>query len=257
MKKTIIAILISLVVFLAIGGIWAYYICKTSNPWNAHTIGEIPAPFGYHRVESPAGSYAEYLRNLPLKEKGAKIMLYTGGQANFQFLGTGVIDRPLLSNYEQCADVTMRLRAEYLWKKGKYSSICFRDVNRKKVQYTGGPSRKAFEKYMRGIYGVCSTYSLYHETQPRAIKDVQPGDVFVYPARHGRKYGHAVIVADVARSKSGKVAVMCVEGNTPAREQHIVRNLNPICNPWFFFDEDDTVFWIGPFHFNKNELRHY
>ena len=88
MKKTIIAILISLLVFLAIGGIWAYYICKTSNPWNAHTIGEIPAPFGYHRVEAPAGSYAEYLRNLPLKEKGAKIMLYNGGQANFQFMVT-------------------------------------------------------------------------------------------------------------------------------------------------------------------------
>ena len=50
---------------------------------------------------------------------------------------------------------------------------------------------------------------------------------------------------------------MCVEGNTPARDQHIVRNLNPICNPWFFFDEDDTVFWIGPFHFNEDELRHY
>ena len=140
MKKTIIAILISLVVFLAIGGIWAYYICKTSNPWNAHTIGEIPAPFGYHRVEAPAGSYAEYLRNLPLKEKGAKIMLYTGGQANFQFLGTGVIDRPLLSNYEQCADVTMRLRAEYLWKKGRYSQAMSSSTLRVMAGNTDMPS---------------------------------------------------------------------------------------------------------------------
>ena len=162
MKKTFISIILALVLILTIGGIWAYYTSKTSNPWNARTIGEIPAPFGYHRVEAPAGSYAEYLRNLPLKEKGAKIMLYKGGLANFQFLGTAVIDQPLLSNYEQCADVTMRLRAEFLWKKGRYSEIRFRDVNRNRVQYTGGSSRKAFEKYMRSIYGVCSTYSLYH-----------------------------------------------------------------------------------------------
>lgn len=85
MKKTIISIILALVLVLAIGGAWAYYISKTSNPWNARTIGEIPAPFGYHRVDAPAGSYAEYLRNLPLKEKGSKIMLYTGGEANFQF----------------------------------------------------------------------------------------------------------------------------------------------------------------------------
>ena len=62
MKKTFISIILALVVILAIGGIWAYYISKTTNPWNARTIGEIPAPFGYKRVEAPAGSYAEYLR---------------------------------------------------------------------------------------------------------------------------------------------------------------------------------------------------
>lgn len=50
---------------------------------------------------------------------------------------------------------------------------------------------------------------------------------------------------------------MCAEGNTPAREAHIVRNLNPLENPWFFFDGDESVFWISVFYFKKNELRHY
>lgn len=68
--------------------------------------------------------------------------------------------------------------------------------------------------------------------------------------------GHALIVIDVAR-KGNKVAIMCAEGNTPAREAHIVRNLNPLENPWFFFDGDESVFWISVFHFKKNELRHY
>ena len=254
MKKII---MIGIIVFVVICGGWLYYTKTTSNPWNAKTIGEIPTPKGYTRVNAKKGTYADYFRNIPLKEKGTKVMLYTGGEANFQLLSTAVIDKTLLSNYEQCADVTMRLRAEYFWEQGLYNKISFRDVNRNLLQYKGGASRKAFEKYMRKVYGVCSTFSVFHETTPRKITEIKPGDVFVYPARKGRKYGHAVIVVDVAKNESGKIAILCAEGNTPARSMHIVRNQNPFNNPWFFFDEDDEVFWIGPFRFNKNELRHY
>ncbi len=257
MKKRILIITLSFLSLLIIIGGCLYYFSNTSNPWNAKTIGDIPAPVGYSRVEAKAGSYADFLRRMPLKEKGAKIELFAGGNANLQFLGTAVIDNTLLSNAEQCADVTMRLRAEYLWNQGRYSEICFRDVHNKEMRYTGGASRKAFEKYMRQVFGMCNTYSVFHETKPISINDVQPGDVFVYPARSGHRYGHAVIVVDVAKNKSGKIAIMCAEGNTPARSQHIVRNYNTFRNPWFFFDENDDIFFVGPFHFNKNELRTY
>ncbi len=46
-------------------------------------------------------------------------------------------------------------------------------------------------------------------------------------------------------------------GNTPARDGHIVRNINPVSNPWFFFDGDESLLWVSVFHFGKNELRHY
>lgn len=257
MKKAIlITLLVILTIALSVGG-WLWYTSRTSNPWNAATIGDIPAPAGYTRVEAPAGSYAAYLRNLPLKERGAKVQLYTGGDARMQYLSAAVIDQDILSNSEQCADVTMRLRAEYLWSKGRYSDIHFRDVNGKQLRYTGGPSRKAFEQFMRRVYEVCSTLSVYHETQPRALTDVQPGDLLVYPARPGHKYGHAVMIIDVAKSPSGRVAVMCAEGNTPAREKHVIRNLNPLHNPWFFLDEDDDTFYINVFHFERDELRRY
>lgn len=254
MKKRIFAFVLVLVVAC---GLWCWHSTKVSNPWNAETVGEIPAPWGYSRVEVEKGSYADYLRSLPLKERGAKVHLYTGGESGGQFLSTGVIDQDMLSNSEQCADVTMRLRAEYLWKKGRYGEICFRDVNGKNMRYTGGSSRRAFESFMRDVYVRCSTFSVYHETQRRSINDVQPGDVLVYPARKGHRYGHAVIIVDVARNSSGKIAIMCAEGATPAREKHIVRNLNPLRNPWFILDEDDKMIWISFFHFNKDELRHY
>lgn len=254
-KKTKILLAILLSVF-ALGG-WLWCQSQTSNPWNAKTIGNIPTPLGYKRVEAPAGSYTEYLRNLPLKKRGSKVRLYTGGDARLQWLSTGVIDQDILSNNEQCADVTMRLRAEYLWSRRRYGEIVFTNVNGQKMRYQGGSSRKAFERHMRNVYGVCSTFSVYRETKPRQVKDIQPGDVFVYPARPGHKYGHAIMVADVARSSSGKVAVMCVEGNTPARDKHVLRNFNPLRNPWFILDEDDDSFLISCFHFGKDELRHY
>lgn len=254
MKKKVFTYIVALV---AACGLWCWHTSTTSNCWDAKTVGDIPAPYGYSRVDAAAGSYADYLRSLPLKGRGAKVQQYTGGDAERQFLSTGVIDQDMLSNDEQCADVTMRLRAEYLWSRGRYGEICFQNVNGKRMRYTGGSSRKAFERYMRNVYGQCSTFSVYHETQPRRIRDVQPGDVLVYPARPGHKYGHAILVMDVARSSSGKVAIMCAEGNTPAREKHIVRNLNPLRNPWFSIDEDDETIWISRYHFDKGELRHY
>lgn len=48
-----------------------------------------------------------------------------------------------------------------------------------------------------------------------------------------------LIVVDVAR-KGKKVAIMCAEGNTPARVAHIVRNLKLLENPWFFFNGDES-----------------
>ena len=227
-----------------------------SNPWEVGSVGEIPAPKGYTRMEAPKGSYAAYLRSLPLKPKGSRVQLFTGGDARLQFLSAAVIDLPLLSNYEQCADATMRIRAEYFYQKGRYGSICFTDVNGNKLRYQGGSNRKAFENYMRKVYGVCSTFSLYRETKPCAIADVRPGDVLVYPAREGRKYGHAVLVVDVARNKKGRVAVMCLEGNTPARELHVIRNQSRH-NPWFILNEGDQDIWISVFRFNKEELRRY
>ena len=239
---------------VAAGVLWWY--SRTSNPWKARTIGDISVPMGYVRVDAPHGSYAAWLRSLPLKKQGSRVKLYNGGDARYQWLSTGVIDLPMLSNAEQCADMTMRLRSEYLFSQGRYSEIRFTDVNGNRLQYTGGGSRNALERYLRKAYGVCSTFSVSRETEPRKISDVQPGDVLVYPARKTGRFGHAMIVVDVARSGK-KLAIMCAEGNTPARELHLVRNLNPLENPWFFFDGDESTLWLSVFHFDKNELRHY
>lgn len=229
-----------------------------SNPHNHKYLGEIRPPMGYKRVDANSNSFTAYMRQLPLKKCGSPVHLHTGGLASFQFLSAAVVDVPTLSNAEQCADVCMRLRAEYLFSQGRYSEIKFLTAGGKWLTYTGGNSRNAFERFIRQVFDVCNTASLAKQLPQRRLGDMQPGDVFVYPARKGYKYGHAVMVADVAVNlRTGKKAFLLVEGNTPARDIHVIRNLNPLRNPWFILDEDDDTLYLNIFHFNSNELRHF
>lgn len=259
-KKIFIAIL--LILFLAFGyAMWILLGSKTSNPNNYRIIGEIPTPWGYERIDGDNHAYCEFLRSLPLKGKGSEVMLYTGGKSRYQSLNYAVVDLPLLSNAEQCADVCIRLRAEYLFQTGQYGRIRFRNVNGKTQAYGGGSSRKSFERYLRNLYGVASTFSLSREMNTRRLADMQPGDVFVYAAtdRPGNhKYGHAVTVVDVAVNRSGKKAFLLAEGNTPARDIHVMRNLeNPFRSPWFFLDDDADRLLLSVFSYKSNELRHF
>lgn len=256
-KKLLIVIL--LIAIMVMGyGVWILLGSKNSNPGNYKTIGDIPTPWGYERISGDDAAYSSFLRSLPLKRRGTKVQLYTGGDARFQSLNYAVVDMSLLSNAEQCADVCLRMRAEYLFQTGQYDRIHFLNVNGKTMNYSGGSSRMAFERYLRNLYGVASTFSLSREMQSRKLSDMQPGDIFVYPARNGKKYGHAVMVVDVAVNKHGQKAFLLVEGNTPARDIHVMRNFeNPYRSPWFLLDEDVDNLVLSIFHYKANELKHF
>ena len=160
---------------------WMELSIEKSNPNNYTTIGNIPTPTGFERIDDKDQEFGKYLRSLPLKPKGSILKYYWGGIADLQELNYAVVDLPLLSNAEQCADLCMRLRAEYLYQESRYSDIHFLDVQGNTLYYSEGESRGAFEKYLRKVFDVANTYSLYQEMQTRDLADIQPGDVFVYP----------------------------------------------------------------------------
>lgn len=256
MKKIFKFGCLTFILLLVIGagvGAWIYYGFKTSNPIGYKSVGEIAVPLGYKRINQDDG-FAKYLRSLPLKKTGSKVQLFTGGDARFQSLNYAVVDIPMLSNYEQCADMCMRLRGEYLYGVGR--PVSFNDVNGNRMTFSGG-SRKDFEKFMRMVYGVASTFSMSRELKTRPLCEVQPGDVFVYAGvDRGQKMGHAVMVVDVAEDSDGNRIFMLAEGATPARECHLVRNwFNPILSPWFKMDKDASFVQLSPFTYKAKELR--
>ena len=208
MKKSVIRICITVtsVLVLATLAVLNLPVLLPGNFENAECVGNISVPKGYERISGNDQMYTDFLRSIPLKPKGAEVRLYKSNEtARFgNYAKYAVIDLPLLSNAEQCADACMRLRAEYLFRHGKYAKIHFANNAGLDFFYLGGRSRKAFESYMRKVYGFANTASLAKELPTRALKDVQPGDILVYPARKGHKYGHAVFVIDVAQNKKGE-----------------------------------------------------
>ena len=228
-----------------------------SNPAGRKTIGEIRTPMGYERVAVEPGSYGEFLRNFPLQGRGSHIHYYDDSLAYGQFLGYSNLDLPILGSGEQCADVAMRLRAEYLWSQGRYGEIRFRSVKGKDIPYKGGRDRKALERYLGQVYGEANTTSLRKQLQQKPVTAIAPGDVLVY-ARSNGHYGHAVTVADVSvNRKTGAVAVLIAEGSMPAQSAHIVRNLfDPFSSPWIKIDaEKDVILSSGFLHFCQSDLR--
>ena len=146
-------------------------------------------------------------------------------------------------------------RTENLFPTGHYNKIKFQDGNGNTQRYSGGASREALHRYLRHLYGVASTFSLCREMQPRTLAEIQPGDVFVYPGK-GQFLGHAVFVVDVA-NKDGKKAFLLAEGNTPACDIHLIRNLeNPFRSPWFMTDGSEKRFLLSLTPFKATDLRH-
>ena len=78
-----------------------FFCCSISAqpyPWlidsnDSNTIkNRIPSPEGFHRVETDTGSFTHWLRNLPLKDRDAKVFLYNGKEKSNKVAHYAVIN---------------------------------------------------------------------------------------------------------------------------------------------------------------------
>ena len=247
-------------------GVAAYssYSSYPSYPWlsapAAGTIeGRIDVPKGFKRPNAPSGSFAAWLRGLPVKPGRPPVRLFNGGlksnqEAHHVVLEVDVGKRDL----QQCADAVTRLRAEYLHQAD--SEVCFRFTNGSPARWTEwmkgmrprisgrktewqksakvDASYTSFRRYLDMVFSYAGTFSLARELEPVTdVSHIEAGDVFI----QGGFPGHAVIVVDVAEDAHGRRAVLLAQSYMPAQDIHVLRNPQSADNPWYVIDGDKPL----------------
>lgn len=225
------------------------YAIEPSYPWllpdsyNPElTIGKrIHSPEGFKRLEVREGSFAKWLRGLPLQPDGSPV-LYHDGRVRRNSSHVGVVRLDVLDRNQECADAIIRLRSEYLWSLGRADEICFNFSNgdpccwkrwrmgwRPRVEGNrvswiqtedNDDSREVFIEYLKKVFKYAGTASLSNELASVSPDQLQIGDVIIW----GGFPGHAVLVLDMVKNAMGEKMMLLGQSYMPAQEFHILKN---------------------------------
>jgi len=231
------------------------------NPEGITVEDRIMVPEGFERISVQQGSFAEYLRNLPLKPHGSRVMYYDG-RVKERDVHQAVVEMDIGDrDLQQCADAVIRLRAEYLYRTGQYEKIHFNFTNGFNARYTkwmqGGRisvkgnnvswvdgagysnDYESFREYLDMVFAYAGTLSLSKELQKLDVSDIGIGDVFI----RGGSPGHCAIIVDMARcADTGKKIFLLAQSYMPAQDIHILKNTtDPAISPWFRADFGDEL----------------
>lgn len=226
-------------------------------------VNRIIAPDGFSKVSVTEGSFAQWLRHLPLKTGNPPVMLYDGSPRTYQEGHYAVVDIDVGErDLQQCADAIIRLYAEYAYSLAMFEKIAFTLTNgdtatfhtwiagyRPRVSHNvitwhmeadPDSSYSAFRDYLGFVFTYAGTYSLSQQLS-RVDKpdEIAIGDIFI----QGGFPGHAVLVIDVAvNKKTGKKVFLLCQSYMPAQDIHILKNLNASdLSPWYATDSEDSL----------------
>lgn len=244
-----------------------------SYPWQpqaeATIASRVAPPPGFQRVALSPGSFGEWLRFLPLLPGRGTVRLHDGRPKPNQRAHAAIVDIDCgARDLQQCADAVIRLRAEYLFGRGRDEEIRFDFTsgdpapwtryaagervrvrgNRVEWQRRAAPDRshQSFRRYLDLVFTYAGTASLARQL-PRA-DTITPGAVFV----KGGFPGHAVLVVDCARGPRGKLVFLLVQSYMPAQQIHLLQLDG---SPWHRLDGDRlrTAEW----DFRRGHLRRF
>jgi hypothetical protein len=218
------------------------------------TLAErIAPPSGFRRVPAPAGSFAAWLRGLPLHPGRPPVHLFDGRLKGNQEAHHAVVRLDVgTRDLQQCADAVIRLRAEFLRDRGCEDDVAFRFTSGHRAAWSdwrrglrprvagnqvtwraaaaSDGSYASFQRYLETVFTYAGSASLTRELQGVG-NPARPeaGDVFI----QGGFPGHAVLVADVAEDARGRRAVLLLQSYMPAQEVHVLRNPATPGSPWY------------------------
>jgi hypothetical protein len=236
--------------------------------------GRFKAPAGFTRVQNEEGSFGAFLRTLPLLPEGALVVDYRGRplyNAGHHPSVVSIVDLDIGDkDLQHCADVIVRLHAEWRFGKGE-RDMTYRAVSGQPLSYRGyaagdravpegtriSMQRMAgahnaddhvfFRGWLTDVFNWVGTASLERDaTKVIGIADVRPGDFFV---KSGSPFGHSVLILDVAKDTKGRTALLLGQSFMPAQSFQILKPASPSADGgvWFVVDAGDiavdTPFW--------------
>ncbi len=214
-----------------------------SNP--VATVKErFKPPEGYYRVPVKEGSFAEYLRGLPLRPKGDAVKDYRGrvhvspkDSALAAVIAMEINGEKML----QCMDILIFLYSDYLSAHNNYASIRFPlpdglmfslqqwqsglrpsfsglHFRLKKEATPSADTSDAINRFLRTIYYYSNTQTFYHYYKNVELKNLRIGDFIVKKGKNG----HAVMIVDLIENNNGHRRALFAQGDTPACALHIL-----------------------------------
>ncbi len=270
------------------GGVSARPVDKEQYAWMASWPDDLPElttlegrfapPEGFARVPASKGSFAAWLRGLPVRLDRTGVQSFRGDGLSSPSAAVVLLDVGS-RDLQQCADMAIRLRAEYLWSAGKAKTVQYDftsgdlstwsawkggerfKIAGNKVERKRGKARKGnhqeFRRYLDNVFRYAGTRSLARDS--KALKDdqpIEPGDFFVQPGGPG----HAVVVLDVVEHEDGRRAALIGQGFMPAQDFHVVtrRGADVLDAVWFVLPKAgqtlDTPSWSP---FERSEARRW
>jgi len=235
-----------------------------------------PTPSGFERTTEDKNSFGAYLRNLELYDTERQVYLFNGRLKHNQSAHVAVVKMDVgNSDLQQCADATMRLRAEYLYKEKRYDDIHFnftsgfnaeykkwRKGNRIEVKGNKcswkstneeSESYASFRKYLKEVFMYAGTASLSKELKSKRLGEMEIGDLFI----KGGFPGHAVIVVDLAvNPDTHEKLFILAQSYMPAQDIHVLKNENNTkLSPWYALDESAQNLATPEWAFTSDQLK--
>jgi len=241
------------------------------------SVAMIPCVDDYIRIQLKDDSFADYVRHLPLKEIGSPVKSWSGSIIHEGDEIHAVIDWQLPHKVQQCADVAIRLRAEYLSEHGQIEKIKFKSLSGNSIEYSkwlhgryalnsAGSKieyRKSqrgrrdtdeeFEKYLRFVMTYANSSSLARDLKTVGESGLLPGDIYIQPDPSGRGgIGHVSVILDVCENTHGERLYLFGYGFIPAQDFHLpLPETGQGIGKWFTLDgyrDFIAMFGDGDFH---------
>jgi hypothetical protein len=247
-------------------------------------VERIQVPPKFKRIKTEPKSFAEYLRNYPLKEAGSPILLSNGNQKPAQEAHTCIFDMPIESDLQKNSQSIARLYAEYLYNSGKEEEISFhltngeickwtdwlKDSERKRnlrtevardlkkwTKYEKPVSKNEkdqfFRSYLKNVFAHTSPLSIMeYDSKPIEQNQVQIGDILFDLS----KPTFICMVVDICKNtETGKKAYLLAQSDSLASDFYVIKNPKRVNDPWYHEEDFEMPAQTPEYVFPKDSWR--